>query len=135
MTSTGDLSLEFRLLGPFQVAASGRVVEIGSAKQRGVLALLAVHLNRPGTAEKLIEELWRGNPPASVQSTVQSLVYRVRRALAEAGAEPAGVALRSRGSSYVLEADALQVDAHRFELLVGRGRELLAAGAADGAAR
>jgi DNA-binding SARP family transcriptional activator/class 3 adenylate cyclase len=135
MTSTGDLSLEFRLLGPFQVAASGRVLEIGSAKQRGVLALLAVHLNRPVASETLIEELWRGNPPASVHSTVQSLVYRVRRALADAGAEQARVALRGRGSAYVLEADELQVDARRFEVLVGRGRELLAAGAADGAAR
>ncbi|MGH8972134.1 MAG: BTAD domain-containing putative transcriptional regulator [Acidimicrobiia bacterium] len=135
MTSRGDLSLEFRLLGPFQVAAGGRVVEIGSAKQRGVLALLAVHLNRPVASEKLIEELWRGNPPASVQSTVQSLVYRIRRALGDAGAEAAGVALRGRGSAYVLEADELQVDARRFEVLVGRGRELLAAEAADGAAR
>ncbi|MDQ1566066.1 MAG: hypothetical protein QOF96_946 [Actinomycetota bacterium] len=135
MTATGDLSLEFRLLGPFQVAASGRVVEIGSAKQRGLLALLAVHLNRPVASETLIEELWRGNPPASVQSTIQSLVYRLRRALGDAGAEVAGVVLRGRGSTYVLEADELQVDGRRFEGLVGRGRELLAAGAADGAAR
>jgi DNA-binding SARP family transcriptional activator len=135
MTSTGDLSLEFRLLGPFEVATSGRVVEIGSAKQRALLALLALHLNRPVASETLIEELWRGNPPASVQSTVQSLVYRVRRVLADAGSEAAGVTLRGRGSAYVLEADDLQVDARRFESLLGRGRELLAAGAADGAAR
>jgi hypothetical protein len=29
-------------LGPFQVAATGRVVEISSAKQRSILAILAV---------------------------------------------------------------------------------------------
>ncbi len=92
MASTGDLSLEFRLLGAFEVVASGRVVEIGSAKQRALLALLALHLNRPVASETLIEELWRGNPPTSVQSTVQSLVYRVRRVLADAGSEAAGVA-------------------------------------------
>jgi DNA-binding SARP family transcriptional activator len=135
MTSTGDLSLEFRLLGPFQVAATGRVIEIGSTKQRAVLAVLAVRLNRPVPSETLIEEIWGGHPPASVQSTLQSLVYRLRRALADAGAEAAGVGLRRRGSTYVLEADELQLDARRFERLLARGRELLAAGAADGAAR
>ena len=135
MTSTGDLSLEFRLLGPFEVAASGRVVEIGSLKQRALLALLALHLNRPVASETLVDELWRGNPPASAASTVQSLVYRVRRALADAGSDAAGVILRGPGSAYVLEADDQQVDARRFESLLGRGRELLSAGAADSAAR
>src|SRR5438128_2646434 len=104
MASTGDLSLEFRLLGPFEVAASGRVLEIGSPKQRAVLGLLAVHLNRPVASETLIDELWLGNPPTSVHSTVQSLVYRVRRTLGDAGAEAAGVVIRARGSAYVLEA-------------------------------
>src|SRR5438105_3744908 len=39
MAPTGELSLEFRVLGAFEVAASGRVVEIGSPKQRALLAL------------------------------------------------------------------------------------------------
>lgn len=135
MTSTGDLRLEFRLLGPFQVAAAGHAVEIGSVKQRTLLALLAVHLNRSVPSERLIDELWQGAPPDSVHSTLQSLVYRLRRTLTNAGADAAGVALRSRGSGYVLEADELQVDARRFEMLLRRGREFLTAGAADGAAR
>src|SRR5687768_5224904 len=99
MTAAGDLSLEFRLLGPFQVAAAGRVVEISSTKQRALLAVLAVHLNRLVPSERLIEELWRGRPAASAQSTLQSLVYRLRRGLAEAGADAAGVALQGRGSA------------------------------------
>jgi DNA-binding SARP family transcriptional activator len=134
MAPTGELSLEFRVLGTFEVAASGRVIEIGSPKQRALLALLVVHLNRPVASEVLVDELWRGNPPVSVQATVQSLVYRLRRTLSDAGAEAAGVALRGRGAAYLLEADRLQVDLHRFEGLVSRGRELLAAGAADQAA-
>src|SRR5437899_10965156 len=104
MPSTAELGLEFRLLGPFEVAARGRVVEFGSAKQRALLALLVVHLNRVVSVDALADELWRGEPPASVTTTVQSLVYRVRRALAAAGGEAAGVTLLARGTGYALEA-------------------------------
>jgi DNA-binding SARP family transcriptional activator len=135
MPPQAELGLEFRLLGPFEVAARGRVVQIGSAKQRALLALLVVHLNRVVSVDALAEELWRGEPPVSVTTTVQSLVYRVRRALAAVGAEAAGVALLARGTGYALEADRLQVDARRFEHLAARGRELAAAGATDAAAR
>ncbi len=130
-----ELGLEFRLLGPFELASRGRVAEIGSPKQRLLLAMLVVHLNRVVSVDALAEELWHGQPPSSLTKTIQSLVYRLRRALTDAGAEAAGVALRARGSGYALEADRLQVDAQRFEHLAARGRELAGAGASDAAAR
>ena len=133
--TTLDLGLEFRLLGPFEVAAHGRVLEIGSAKQRALLAVLVLRLNRVVALDALAEELWRREPPPSVTKTVQSLVYRLRRAFAAASAEAAGVRLRARGAGYVLEADRLQVDALRFEHLAARGRELALAGATDAAGR
>ena len=130
-----ELGLEFRLLGPFEVAARGRVAEIGSPKQRALLAMLVVHLNRVVSVEAVAEELWHGEPPTSLTKTIQSLVYRLRRALTAAGAEAAGVSLRAGGTGYALEADRLQVDAVRFGHLLARGRELAGAGAADAAAR
>lgn len=130
-----ELGLEFRLLGPFELASRGRVAEIGSPKQRLLLAMLVVRLNRVVSVDALAEELWQGRPPSSLAKTIQSLVYRLRRALTAAGAEAAGVALRARGTGYALEADRLQVDAQRFEHLAARGRELAGAGASDAAAR
>jgi class 3 adenylate cyclase/DNA-binding winged helix-turn-helix (wHTH) protein len=135
MSPAGQLGFEFRLLGTFEVISGGRVLAIGSSKQQALLALLVTHLNRVVSLDAIGEELWEGRPPASLGATVQSLVYRVRKVLFEADAEAAGVALRGRGSGYVLEGEQLQVDAHRFERLAARARELAGTGAAETAAK
>jgi DNA-binding SARP family transcriptional activator len=128
-----DGRFEFRVLGTFDVVSGERVLEIGSPKQRALLALLVARLNRPVSLDLIGEELWDGNPPASLATTVQSLVYRIRKLLTDARAEAAGVALRGRGSSYALAGDPAHVDAHRFEQLAGEGRRQAAAGVADAA--
>ena len=73
----GESRIEFRLLGVFQVASGGRMLEIGSPKQRRLLALLVVNLNRPVPVDVIVETLWSNQPPASAQSTLQSLVSRL----------------------------------------------------------
>ena len=73
--------IEFRLLGTVDVAAGDGVIEIGSPKQRTLLASLLVRLNRVVAADVLVEDLWGAAPPPSVQSTLQSLVSRLLRAL------------------------------------------------------
>jgi len=126
--------VEFRLLGTVEVTAGGRVIEIGSAKQRTLLASLLVRLNRVVATDVLVDDLWGDAPPASVGSTLQSLISRLRRTLE--GAAPAGDAgarLRGRDGGYVLEATADRVDAVRFDRLLAEGRQALAGGDADGA--
>jgi predicted ATPase/DNA-binding SARP family transcriptional activator/class 3 adenylate cyclase len=118
--------MEFRLLGPFEVAADGRVLDIGSPKQRTILAMLVLNLNRVVALDALVEELWGGLAPASAVPTIQSLVSRLRRTLSPSDDSTKKVALRSREPGYVLEADPGLVDAHRFEGLVARAREALA---------
>ncbi|MEW1584343.1 hypothetical protein AB0283_02680 [Micromonospora vinacea] len=39
--------MEIRILGPVEVWAGGRLVEAGAARQRAVLAALAVDVGRP----------------------------------------------------------------------------------------
>ena len=51
--------IEFRVLGPLQVVDSGRVLPLSGLKQRGLLALLLLDRDR------LIDSLWRDEPPAS----------------------------------------------------------------------
>jgi len=110
--------IDFRLLGVFEVAAGGRILEIGSPKQRRLLALLAVNLNRPVPIDVILDVLWPDGPPASAQSTLQSLVSRLR---VELGAGDARLRLRETG--YVLEADPGQLDTRRFEDGASQGRE------------
>ena len=49
--------IEIRLLGVFEVAAGGRILEIGSPKQRRLLALLAVNVNRPVPVDLILDVL------------------------------------------------------------------------------
>lgn len=122
--------LEFRLLGPFEVAACTRVAVVGSPKQRALLAMLVVHLNRVVSLDAIVEELWGERLPPS--ASVQSLVSRLRRSLSDLCPE-AGSGLRGREPGYVLEADPAQVDANRFEELFARGREAVERGGPEAA--
>src|SRR5207253_4990716 len=85
--------------------------------------------------DALAEELWAGHPPASLVTTLSSLVSRLRRLLVAAGSEESGVFLRSSGSGYRLEIDARRVDAHRFDELVAQARQALAGDAPEVASR
>ena len=129
--------IEFRVLGSIEVAAENRIVEIGSLKQRALLAALLLRLNRSVSVEVLVEDLWGDAPPTSVSTTLQSLVSRLRRALEAAGAGAAGppARLRARDGGYILEAAPDCVDAVRFERLLAEGREGLASGRPEAAAK
>jgi DNA-binding SARP family transcriptional activator len=41
--------MEFRILGPVEVREGDRVLKLGGAKQRAVLALLLLHANEVST--------------------------------------------------------------------------------------
>jgi predicted ATPase/DNA-binding SARP family transcriptional activator len=134
MGTSGAGPLEFRVLGTFEVVSSdGRVVPIGSPKQRALLAMLVLHLNRVVSLDSVVDELWGTRPLANPNSSVQSLVSRLRHSLSDACPE-GRPCLVGREPGYVLEADRLQVDAHRFETLAATGREALERGDAPVAA-
>src|SRR3954465_3337502 len=120
--------MEFGILGPLEVHADGRAVALGGAKPRAVLAVLALSANLPVSAERLAVALWGEDAPPSAVKTVQVYVARLRKALDDPDAlatTPAGYRLRVRPG---------ELDAERFEGLVGEGREALATGNANLAA-
>src|SRR5687767_13551033 len=73
--------MEFRILGPLEVADDGRRVELGGRKQRALLAILLLHANEVVSADKLIDELWGETPPPTAAKTLQAHVSRLRRAI------------------------------------------------------
>jgi DNA-binding SARP family transcriptional activator len=123
--------MEFRILGPLEALAEGRVVALGGSRQRALLALFLLHANETLTTDRLIEELWGERPPPTAAKNVQVHISRLRKALAP-GAAGDLVVTRERG--YVLELDPERLDARRFERLVAEGRGELAAGRAARAA-
>ena len=113
--------MDFRILGPLEVYDGDRAVVLGGARQRAVLAILLLNRGEIVSADRLIEDLYDGEPPATAAKSLQAHISRLRRALAPAAP------LHTRGSGYVLEASPDQVDADRVALMLADGRQKLAA--------
>ena len=73
--------MEFRLLGPLEVCEDQRSLALGGAKQRSLLAVLLLHANQVVSAERLIDELWGDEPPATASKSIQVYVSRLRKEL------------------------------------------------------
>ncbi|WP_214415972.1 AfsR/SARP family transcriptional regulator [Sphaerisporangium fuscum] len=113
-------SPRFGLLGSLQLVRDGQVVPVRAAKHRTLLAVLAVNANRPVPVERIAEELWQDEEPKSPRKTLQGYVWRLRGML--------GDGLLTWGNCYELRTGAGQIDAVRFEELLGSGRKALLAG-------
>ena len=124
----GFLVVDFRILGPVQAFRGGRELGLGGPKRRAVLALLLVAGGRVVPAERLAEELWVGCLPQGAAGTLRSYVSRLRTQLAP------DAPLIARGGGYALEVEPDQLDASRFERLVGAARAALERGEAAVAA-
>ncbi|MFC4471766.1 BTAD domain-containing putative transcriptional regulator [Streptomyces xiangluensis] len=117
------------LLGPVQVYADDVTpVEVGGVRLRMLLARLALEEGRTVSVDSLVDGLWGEEPPADGANALQALVSRLRRALR------GSAAVESVSGGYRLSVRAEDVDVHRFEDLIARGRRELAAGRADEAA-
>jgi len=92
------------------------------------LALLLLHADRVVPMARLIDDLWGDQAPDSAQKMVQIFVSQLRKQL------PAGL-LRTRAPGYLVELDGHSLDLRHFEQLGQQGREALAGGRADDAAK
>jgi DNA-binding SARP family transcriptional activator/tetratricopeptide (TPR) repeat protein len=114
--------MDFGLLGPVRALSEGRPVDLGSRKQRLVLAVLLLDANRFVATSRLVRACWPDEPPPTARRIIHTHVSRLRSILTAAGAQRYGVSLVRHGSGYVLTCDPTRIDAHRFRGLVNRAR-------------
>ncbi|MFG6199955.1 BTAD domain-containing putative transcriptional regulator [Nonomuraea sp. JJY05] len=122
--------MDFRLLGPLEVLdAQGRPVELGTRKQRAVLAMLALEPGRIVSLDRLIDELWSGEPPSSAMGSLQVYIAKLRKALEpdRPPRTPAAV-LVTREPGYLLSVPPGQVDLIRFSTWAEDGSRALGLG-------
>jgi DNA-binding SARP family transcriptional activator len=108
--------MEFRLLGPVEALRDGLPVALGGAKPRALLALLLLNANEVVSRDRLIDALWGERAPGTAEHSLDVAVSRLRKAFAPD--EP----LVTRSGGYLLAAEPVQIDAHRFERLLEAGR-------------
>ncbi|MFI9385333.1 BTAD domain-containing putative transcriptional regulator [Kutzneria sp. NPDC052558] len=75
--------MEFHLLGPLRVVRDGSEIPLNAAKQRALLAVLALHAGQLLAADELIDRLWGSTPPAGARNTLRTYVMRLRKALGD----------------------------------------------------
>ncbi len=115
---------QFRVLGALQASRDGEPLHLGGERQRALLALLLVHANELMSTERLIDQLFGGEPSDSAANALHVAISRLRRALQGGDRD----LLITRPGGYLLVLAPEQLDAAQFERLLHEGRDRLAGG-------
>ena len=110
-----------RLFGQLEAADGGVALAVRGAKQRALLALLALHRGEPVSADRLIDALWGDGLAAKPANALQAQIGQLRRTLGAA-------AIVTTEAGYALAVGPDEVDVIRFGQLVAKGRRLAEAG-------
>ena len=113
--------MQVQLFGELEALAGGVPVPVRGAKQRALLALLALQRGQPVSADRLIDVLWGDGQAANPANALQAQIGQLRRIFGAA-------AIVTSEAGYALDVRPDQVDVVRFEQLVTKGRRLAADG-------
>jgi DNA-binding SARP family transcriptional activator/tetratricopeptide (TPR) repeat protein len=111
------------LLGSLQVRVDGAAVAVPAARQRALLAVLAVRAGELVPTDELAETVWDGTPPARAAATIRNYVKRLRCRLGPA----AGHIVTCR-PGYRLEVAEDELDLRLFTRLCRDGGAAVRAG-------
>ena len=112
--------VRLHVLGSLEAyGAHGTRLDLGGPRQRAVLAVLAIAHGRVVATDRIIDDLWRGEPSPKAMGSLQAYVSHLRRALEpdRPARTPARV-LVSASPGYALHLPEEAVDAWDFERLV-----------------
>lgn len=118
MNSEHDV--EFAILGPLELSAGGRSVNVGGTTPRALLAMLLLQVNQPVRSEALMAGLWGEQLPPSATGSLHSHISRLRRLLPP---DDDGFRIERRPGGYALCGDPERLDAQRFDRLARQGRD------------
>ncbi|GAA3932186.1 BTAD domain-containing putative transcriptional regulator [Actinomadura viridis] len=120
---------EIRLLGPVELRAGGVALELGSLKERCVLAILAIECGRAVSAETLETRIWGQDRPPRARTTLTSYLSRLRGRFRQMPGGPSPLIHGAGG--YTLNVDLDLIDLHRFRRLRRRARAIADSGDDD----
>ena len=117
--------MRFGVLGTLEVRDDHGPLALGKPQQRAVLAMLVLDANRVVSLERIVEDLWDGNPPGRAAGTVHACISILRRILEpDRSARAAATVLVSQAPGYLLRVEPDDIDAVRFERLVADANAL-----------
>lgn len=125
VTSGDGEVLSIGLLGPLLLRRGGVTLELAGPKRRALLILLALHAGTPISRDRIAELLWPQRSTGREEATLRVHISHLRDVL-EPDRQGEPQVLLTRGSSYLLAGEAVEVDIDRFERLVAEARSSLA---------
>ena len=109
--------VQLSLLGSTELIASGgQRIEVGSRRQRQVLAVLGLHRGQVVDVEQLVDLVWGDDAPARRAAAVQTVVSRLRRLLADP------LEIETKPNGYLFGCPETNLDLTSFQRLVDRLR-------------
>ena len=112
-------------MGPIEVWALERRVDLGGRRQLALLAFLLLHANRAVSSDSLIDGVWE-TAGTGAEKRLQMAIARLRKEFESA--EDGKRRLRTVGGGYLLSVAPGELDADAFRAAVRAGREALDAG-------
>jgi predicted ATPase/DNA-binding SARP family transcriptional activator len=125
---------DFRLLGPVELRVESSRLELGSKKQKALLAALLLRRNTVLSRSDIIDALWGEAPPRTATNVVQTYVSASRKAAGPDGGRPLESRLETVGAGYRLRVSEDELDLARAERKMGQAREAAQTGAWERAA-
>ena len=115
------MGIEYRLLGRLEVLRDGVQVDLGSQRQRALLALLLANAGTVLSTDRILDELWGDAGAADKQNSLWVYVSGLRGALEpDRPKRSEGNVLLTRSPGYVAAVDPANIDSGRFERCVER---------------
>ncbi|WP_232666602.1 AfsR/SARP family transcriptional regulator [Pseudonocardia sp. TRM90224] len=111
------MTVRFGLLGPVVAHRDGREIDLGSPRQRCVLAVLLVDAGRVVPLDQLVDRVWGEHQPLRAVGTLHTYLSRLRVALAGDDCR-----ITRRHGGYALDVAPDAVDVSRFRDLVAAAR-------------
>ncbi|GAA2054873.1 BTAD domain-containing putative transcriptional regulator [Williamsia deligens] len=115
--------MQYRLLGPLAVTRDGVPCDLGSPKQRTVLALLLLDPGRVVSTDRLCEALWGERRPANAMSSLHAYISNLRRILRDDASGTSPIVRQPPG--YLIDVPADAVDVAEFRARAATTRAMV----------
>jgi DNA-binding SARP family transcriptional activator len=120
--------VEFRILGPLEMAVGSERLELGSSRQQAVIAALLLSPNMAISVDRLAEAMYGEDLPRTPRAQVQIGISSLRRLFTVNG-HPEIISTQANG--YLIRVGDGELDAERFGQLVSAARAAREAGRLD----
>lgn len=119
--------VEIQVLGPVGLGTVERRLDLGSDKERLLLAALALDVGRPVALDSLVDRLWE-SPPSRARENIHTYVSRIRRGIRTLAPGAPSPAITHRTHTYTLVTEPDSIDWHRYLRLAEEARTVSAEG-------